>query len=135
MHVMRYGLPWLMVAFCACGTAGTGKTPATPPETPAKPTTETADTPPTPTDADLTCGLTVDCTEFLVWRWNDDAKGYCTGCATLPLNQKGESRLLEWYKPREGRGCPMHDCERPMHEVACVEGRCALVPITPAPAE
>ncbi len=137
MRVMTFSILLLVVACGACSSSGTGKgTPpeATPPEN-SPPPAATTDTPPTVTDADLTCGTNADCTEFLVWRWNDGAKGYCTGCSTQSLNQAGANRLLAWYQPRAGHGCPMHDCERPTHETACVEGRCALVPIAPATGE
>lgn len=130
MRTMSFSILLLVVACGACSSSGTGKSPGTPPGNPPPPTAP-HDAPPTVTDADLHCDPNAPCTEVFVWTWREEAKGYCTGCRMIPVNQAGADRLLAWYKPREGRGCPMHDCERPKHEAACVEGRCVHVPVTP----
>ncbi len=131
MRVLTTSLLYLVVVCGACSSSGAGKTPGTQPAAAATPTSPSND-PPTVTDADLACGPNVACTEIFVWRWSEESKGYCTGCTMQPLNQTGADRLSAWYKPREGRGCPMHDCERPTMEAACVEGRCVHVPIPAA---
>jgi hypothetical protein len=125
---MRLMKPWsfLFVLLCgACGSPGSGKTP--PPPRP--------EAPPVVGDADRACSLDADCTETFVWTWYDHANGYCTGCASQAVNQTGERRLLAWYRAREGRGCPMHDCEPPTRQAGCVQGRCELVPIPPPSTE
>ena len=130
MRVTTISLLFLMVACGACSFSGTKKSPGTPPST-AQPTAAPSDPPLAVTFQDLTCDMNADCTEIFVWIWHDKAKGYCTGCTMQALNREGARRFSAWYQPRAGHGCPMHDCERPMHEAACVDGRCAHVPITP----
>jgi len=123
MRIMKLW-SFLFVLLCgACGSSGSGKTPP-PPRT---------DAPPVVVDADRTCAQDDDCTETFVWTWRDHASGYCTGCASQPVNRAGERRLLAWYGAREGHGCPTHDCEPPTRQAGCVQGLCGLVPIPPAP--
>jgi hypothetical protein len=132
MRVMTFSILLLVVACGACSSSGTGKSPGgTPPEN-SPPPAASPDAPLAVTLTDLTCDVNADCTEIFVWMWDDKAKGYCTGCTMQAVNQEGARRLSAWYQPRAGRGCPMHDCERPTVQAACVENRCAHVPITPA---
>ncbi len=107
----------------ACGSSGNRNPPA-------RSATTADDNPPGVVEADLACKTDEDCVEFIVWSWNEAARGYCTGCDTKAMNRDGARRHAEWYRAREGgRSCPMHDCEPVTQRSACVQGQCTSVPI------